>query len=222
MNKKIKQIREQNHKLYKQINEENDAILENMVCYIRGSNTSLYTQEMIIQDILDIILSAQERGENIKEVIGDDLKVFCDEVISVLPEKTIKQKTIEKLNIHCKTLAVLGVINIIFGLSKNFIISRNTNQPMSFDIEISAMIIVSFAIIIIASIYIVKKMVKHALDEKEINKKVFILTLTGIGGVLGLTSYIFPHTLFSIKLPLAIAIVLGLYLMHKLLNKIED
>jgi len=78
-----------------------------MICYLRSSNISNYDLEIVRQDLLEMVLSAQKRGENIQSVISGEYKSFCDDIITNLPSKTIKQKIIDYCNIVCCGLSVL-------------------------------------------------------------------------------------------------------------------
>lgn len=68
MNKKTKEILKANNEREELINEENDKVLTDMICYLRGSNISEYEQELVRADIIEMVLDAQERGENINSV----------------------------------------------------------------------------------------------------------------------------------------------------------
>jgi DNA-binding ferritin-like protein (Dps family) len=80
MNKQVKQLKRLNNKLEEQLNEENREAYTDIICYLRVANISEYNQEIIRQDLLEMVLSAQERGENIQTVIGEDYRTFCDGV----------------------------------------------------------------------------------------------------------------------------------------------
>ncbi|XOQ43919.1 MAG: hypothetical protein ACFWTN_05640 [Clostridium sp.] len=78
MNKQVKQLKRLNNKLEEQLNEKNREAYTDIICYLRVANISEYNQEIIRQDLLEMVLSAQERGENIQTVIGEDYRTFCD------------------------------------------------------------------------------------------------------------------------------------------------
>lgn len=92
MNKQTNELNRLNNELDKQLNAENDKVLTDIICYMRIANISEYNQEVIRQDLLEMVLSAQKRGENIQTVIGEDYKVFCDNIIASLPPQSIKEK----------------------------------------------------------------------------------------------------------------------------------
>ncbi|UNC93231.1 DUF1048 domain-containing protein [Candidatus Contubernalis alkaliaceticus] len=63
----------------------------------RTMNHSLL--EEITQDILDLFLESQSRGEEIQSVIGEDYKKFCDEIIS---ESALKMNPVSLMNFFIK------------------------------------------------------------------------------------------------------------------------
>lgn len=69
MNKKTKELLKANNKREELVNEENDEVLTDMICYLRASNVSEYDQELVRADLTEMILDAQERGEDIKKTI---------------------------------------------------------------------------------------------------------------------------------------------------------
>lgn len=82
MNKKWKQLNKKNTNQEKLITAENDKIYTPLIIYLRGSHIPEYEQERVRQDLINITLSAQERGESLAAVIGDDYQQFCDEIIA--------------------------------------------------------------------------------------------------------------------------------------------
>lgn len=64
MNSKTKKLNKQNNILDRQISKENQSIFTDMICYLRGSNISEYDIEVVRQDLTEMVLSAQKRGES--------------------------------------------------------------------------------------------------------------------------------------------------------------
>ena len=133
MNKKTKEILKANNEREELINEENDKVLTDMICYLRGSNISEYEQELVRADIIEMVLDAQERGENINSVFGGNYKEICDNIIAELPQKTTKQKVLEGVNIVFMCMWIVGAIlvvkQLIIGMAKeprNFVFTLST------------------------------------------------------------------------------------------------
>ena len=51
-----------------------------MICYLGVSGISKYNQELVRADLIEMILDAQDRGENIQQVMGKNYKQICDDI----------------------------------------------------------------------------------------------------------------------------------------------
>lgn len=223
MNKQTKELNRSNNELGKQIHAENKEALTDIVCYLRGANISEYHQEEIRQDLLEMILAAQERGENIQSVIGGDYKAFCDNIISSLPPKSMKEKTLEFLNILCWCLSLLGAINILLT-QETISLIRNlaTGKPLNFESSFTAGSIISIILIIAASIIIVNGFMKNSFTiGKKGNLSILKAFFIGaaIMALFELIAWLGKTTLFTMNIFYACAFVLALYVAHRILNE---
>jgi len=223
MNRKVKELNKRNNELDQKIEEKNDEVLTNMICYLRGADISAYHQELVRNDLLEMVLSAQERGEDIQTVIGGDYKEFCDDIIANLPPKTMKQKVVDFFDTICLCLVILGIINIVLAketseIIKNFI----TGAAIELDISVSLGDIISVCFIIVVSVMIVSYVTKNSFKESE-NKKSAVLkmVLLGIGfmAVFLLVHWFGRNVLFSVNIFVTLAAIVGLFLVHKILEK---
>ena len=103
MNKKAKKLNQQNNCLDRRILPENQEIFTNMICYLRGADISDYEIERVRQDLTEMVLSAQKRGEPITALFDGDYKQFCDDVIEALPPRTRWEKALDALDTMCWT-----------------------------------------------------------------------------------------------------------------------
>lgn len=104
-----------NNELDKKQSEENNAVMTDIVCYLRVSNISEHDQEVVRHDLLEMVLSAQERNEDIRTVFGEDYKSFCDEIIAVFPQKNKKAKILDCIDMIISCTAIIGAIDIIIS-----------------------------------------------------------------------------------------------------------
>lgn len=226
MSNKLEELSAINNKLDKQINAENQPLFTDMICYIRSANISSLNQEMVRHDLSEMILSAQNRGENIRDVIGEDFKEFCDEVISNLPPKTLKEKWIERLDSICLCVSILGTINIVFSLDFiNMVNNIISKQPLNYDIDVSVGMIVSIIVIISASVFIVDMITKNALKQESNSNRLKRAVTGGVIGVVLMAVFIITwklgkQILFSVNIFLAIIVIVGFFIAHKVLSKI--
>ena len=224
MNKQIKELNQINNTLDAQINVENYEAFTDIVCYLRGAAISEYHQEVIRQDLLEMILSAQERGENVQSVVGGDYKQFCDDIIASLPPKTLKERFLTFIDIFCFSLSLLWAINIIIA-SETIALIYNvlTGQPLDYQIAISVGSVIATALILVASIVIVEVLTKNPFKigkKQNVHKiKAFII---GAGAMILflLIAWFGKATLFTVNIFIACLITLMLYVIHRVLAKV--
>ncbi len=223
MNQKTRELNQSNNALDKQIQAENKEDFINMICYLRAANISAYHQELVRQDLTEMILSAQHRGENIHEVIGEDYREFCDNVISSLPPETVRQRVIDFFDTVCWCLSILGVINIIFSNETIPLFSHIiTGKPHDFLISISLGSVILIGVIIILAFTITTLILKHSFQTETATKH----RLKGFFFGAGMTSFFLliawlgRTTLFRVNIFIACAVVLTLFAAHKLLERI--
>lgn len=223
MNKKVKELNDLNNRLDAQINEENQEIFTDMICYLRGANISDYDQELVRRDLTEMVLSAQSRGENIHTVIGGDFKLFCDNVIANLPPKTAKEKLTDFFDIVCYCLSILGGIAIITAKETiAFIAALLTGNPLNFNISVSTGAVISMVAILAVSVFIVEAIMKNSFQITKIKNrgvKCFFIA-GGIMAVFLLIAWLGKRVLFTLNIFVALAIVFCLYLAHKFLAQI--
>lgn len=172
-----------------------------------------------------MVLSAQQRGETIREVIGKDYKGFCDNVIASLPPETRKQRTIDFFDTVCWCLSILGLINIVIS-SDTILLIRNTitGKPLDFSMAVSLGIVISIGIIILAAFIISSTILKNSFQIKQINGKHTKAFIFGAGLMLLflLIAWFGQKTLFTVNIFIACAVVLALYVAHKILERFSD
>lgn len=168
MNKKTKLLNRSNNELDHRLTAENDTVMIDMVCYLRASSLSEYDQERVRQDLLEMVLSAQERGDSIDTVIGGDYQSFCDSIIESLPQKSPRQKICGFLSIFFLCAAILGAINLVISKSFIFLIRDllSGNQP-DFAFPISAGSLITFGTIIAFSFFLVQYICKTSIRKKK-------------------------------------------------------
>jgi len=228
MNKKTKELNRINNSLDKQVNPENQEAFTDMICYLRGANISGYHQELVRHDLTEMVLSAQQRGENLRAVIGEDYQAFCDDVIASLPPATPKQKVIDFLDIACWSLSILGAINIVISnetitLIHDLIFGSFFGNPLNCSISVSIGGVVSIGIVITAAIIIVNVITRRAFQigkQKGNDRLKAGLVGCGLMAAFLLIARLGQTILFTINIVLACVIVLALYSAHKVLSQL--
>ncbi|WP_455542586.1 hypothetical protein [Intestinibacter sp.] len=165
MNKKTRNILKANNKREEMINKENDVILTDIICYLRGANISEYNQELVRADLIEMIIDGQERGENIEQVIGENYKEICDDIINEFPKKTLKEKILESISISFSCIWILGIIWLVMQSITAIVKHQDFNFILSVGDIVNAMLIIAIANIFVT--YICKTSLNKS-DKKSI------------------------------------------------------
>lgn len=156
MNRAANILRKKNNELDKKLSEKNIPIMTDMIVYLRVSNITDEQVEIVRQDLLDMVLTAQDRGDDISSIIGVDYQTFCDEILQSATPKTLKERVIEGLSIIFRSLYFLLAINVIVSPATRDLIKNLINkQPIDMRFPISVGLIMSIVIIVGASYLIV-------------------------------------------------------------------
>lgn len=223
MNKQTRELNRINNDLEKLLYLENNPAMTDIICYLRGANISEYNQEIIRQDLLEMVLSAQERNENIQTVIGTDYKTFCDDIIATFPPKSLKEKIIEFFDAVSLGLSFFCLVNIIMSdeiivLIHNLIVG----EPLNFEIAVTDGLIVSLLIIFVAAFSIVNLIMKKSFEIGSLfhNNTSTILIVLGSIPIFLMIAWFGRNTIFTINIFVALFFSLALYLTHRLLSRI--
>lgn len=218
---KTKELNRKNNLLDQQIWENNQEIYGNMICYIRGADISDHEVEMVRQDLIEMILSAQSRGEDISSLFHGDYKQFCDDVIDAIPPKTKKEKIVYTLDIVFLCLSILVGIHIF--ISKEFIgilKALFTHSAIDWTISVSLGSMISAVVITAASVIVVQRICKRSFVEKE-SRLWWIGGAIALGIVYVTALQLGRSVVFTIDLFAACAVGVLFFVIHKLLESMD-
>ncbi|HMM05557.1 MAG TPA: hypothetical protein PKD52_02670 [Clostridiales bacterium] len=230
MNKKTKELNRKNNELDQLIFPENKEATTNIVCYLRGANISEYDQEVVRNDLLEMIVAAQKRGEGVKDVIGTDEnseKTFCEEVIAALPPRTIWQRILYGIDLLLLCFAILAAINIVLSKTTfTLLADAITGKTLDFQLSITAGGLFSFGLIIVSAVFIVGLIMKTSLKKTAkppLRKSMRFLIggVVGVGmiGIFLLIAWFGRAELFTVNIFAACLFALLSYLLHLLISK---
>lgn len=86
---KLKKLQKENTLLEGRIDNSNNQTYTDMIVYLRGASISPYHQELIRNDIVNMLLEAQERQASLVSVFGEDRHDFINQVIKSTPKISI-------------------------------------------------------------------------------------------------------------------------------------
>lgn len=221
MNKKTKILNKENNRLDNEIKAENMDAFTDMIVYLRGSQLGEYEIEVVRNDLTNMVLEAQDRGESIESVVGGDYKEFCDNIIAALPKKSTKQKIIDFFDIFSFSFCILLVINLVFSPDVHRIVgSLFSGGVVDYSVSFTLSNIISILFISILSVLLVNFITKTAFSNVSKSKSLLIAGLFGafIMIVFFLIAFFGRITLFTTNVFLVLAIIVILYIIHFILN----
>lgn len=174
MNKLDKQIKA-NYSNMMKIDKGYQDLVTNIVCYLRGKLNSVDAEEAI-NDVNDILLGAQSRGEDIEVLVGD-YKEFCENIIDAYrgSDKWYSLKS------YFYDFGGISVYMLVFFIAVDILSSISTVKPLTLSnilnmkYTISLAPIISLIIALIFSIGVVKYICTHSGENENGNKKEAIM-----------------------------------------------
>ena len=110
---RTKQLMRENNAFERALSPEFNQVLTDMVVYLRSAPVSEYNQELVRRDIGRMFLDAQRRGDSPADVIGEDYRQFCDQVLAEVPRLTVREWVLDSLSTSLVCLGVWGVIWLV-------------------------------------------------------------------------------------------------------------
>lgn len=210
MNRHTKALLKENNELENKLGKEENDILTDIVVYIRGSKISEYDQEIVRRDITNMLIEGQERGQAVRDVIGDDYKAFCDAVIAEMPEMTAKERVLNAVQIALMCFGIILLIWFVFSLVRG-----------SFrEVYITLGDIVSGVVIILSAIGIVIAITKDVFNDEKLSGWKLFLVYFVISATCILPS-IFIRTIVLTVPSVAVLIIIALsFVGYKLIDYI--
>lgn len=114
---------EQNNNKREDLSEENLAVYENFLVYVRTDlRIDEHASEEVLMDLLDHLLEGQQYGKSAAEVFGSNPKAYADELIENLPHEKKRSSVLFAIS-QVAGLAgwfslTYGVINLLISLFK--------------------------------------------------------------------------------------------------------
>lgn len=188
-----------------------------MVVYIRAANISPYDQEKVRRDMTEIILDGEHRGAPIKDVIGEDYRLFCDDVIAEIPKLTGRTRILS----FCRDLFLLT--SMLLALWLFFQCVQQMIKPSTWPyVTLTAGNLIRGLLILALSTALVQAICKNAFrtDAGPKKKEAFLFFLLLFFAMLlcmGANVFI-TYPIASIHLLLALGGIALLFILYKILD----
>lgn len=220
-----KDLIKENNEKRELLNEENREDYEEMLSYTRLTSKSEQQTEEILMELLDHLLVAQEEGKTAKDIFGEDLKAYCDELISELPKETRKDQLIFLLYL---SLNLLGIVATFVGIANylTFRFFELGTETFDFYLGTGISIVVIDLILLAGFVYIVLLWINGSIFKKKPVKKwmeflqIWVLTMIYIGLTLLIFMFMPPFgNPVSVSYLAVVGVGLVLYLASVVMNK---
>lgn len=237
MDKAHENLRKKNNEFDKLLSKENSTIMTDIVAYLRVSNIKDSQIEEIRQDLLEMVINAQNRGEPITSVIPAEYKAFCDDIIKSAQLKSLRDKVFENVSILARGLAIMLGINIVLSkYTSNFLKRLFKGEPLDLYFPINVGLLLATVVIISAAYLIVVFIGKKSFrltelsteqkmqPKRKTNRKRFLWGCA-YGAVFSLlillTFKLGKHVLFSVNI-IYLLITIGLLIfLDRILTKLN-
>ena len=104
------ELKNRNNRRDRMLSMENKEWMTKIICYLRTRSVEEQRLEDIRQDITDMLLEAQDRGESADQVLGGNYQQFCDEIVDSLGEHEEDVKSKQNFGIFVAWLPWLGML----------------------------------------------------------------------------------------------------------------
>lgn len=217
MSKRTKQLLKENNELEKQINSTNTEILTDIIVYIRSANISVYKQEVVRRDIIQMIIDGENRGSSAADVIGGDYKNFCDSILNEIPKLSVKEKVLSSLRDTGLSIIVLTLIWLCFNVID--ILMGANSWPY---VTITLGNIISGMLIICTAFGLFTIFSKNSFNKDFLRSKKMFLILFSIVTICICANTFLNYKLFKIHMFIAVIGIMVLFIVYKIIdNKVD-
>ena len=217
MNKTTKQLLEENNRRGEQLTPENQKILVDIVAYLRGSSASTYQQELVHRDILDMLQEGEARGQTAAQVIGEDYQTFCDEILTELPKRNMKQHIVYALS--TVTLSAAGLLSIwlVFRLFE----APFQNRPFTPWLPMTLGQLLGGIMLIAYSYGLVEHICRNSFEDRDPSRLQVISFFVCIG-LFFIFCVSLQQIMFYLHAGIAALLIAVLFLIYKITDRMES
>ncbi|MGT2933602.1 hypothetical protein [Streptococcus catagoni] len=170
---KVKALQKENSTLEKELDKVYSDDYSNMIVYMRGTKINGFHQEEIRNDLINLLLEGQKRGESLEDVFGQDKQAFIDDVIASAPTMTATENFLSQLSLVLTLILNFSFIFIFGDLLTFFLEHLVKHNQVPLRMTITWLDLISMLVIIGVSIAIVKMIIKgtYILSDKVMRRR---------------------------------------------------
>ena len=210
---RTKQLMRENNAFERALSPEFNQVLTDMVVYLRSAPVSEYNQELVRRDIGRMFLDAQRRGDSPADVIGEDYRQFCDQVLAEVPRLTVRERVLDGLS---TSLVCLGVWGVIWLFNRGLLAVVRGGWP---DIPVTVGDLLATVLILAAAGYLFHAFSRAAFSNSYTGLffKVFLIL-----AALLLVGWVFDSRLGYLHFGIVLAGIVLCFVLGKVLEHLAD
>ena len=216
---RTKQLMRENNAFERALSPEFNQVLTDMVVYLRSAPVSEYNQELVRRDIGRMFLDAQRRGDSPADVIGEDYRQFCDQVLAEVPRLTVRERVLDSLSTSLVCLGAWGVIWLVNRGVRGLFLSDGTAAGSWPDIPVTVGDLLVTVLILAAAGYLFYSVSRSAFSASSTSLliKTFLLL-----AVLLLVNRVFDSRLGYLHFGIVLAGIALCFVLGKVLEHLAD
>ena len=216
---RTKQLMRENNAFERALSPEFNQVLTDMVVYLRSAPVSEYNQELVRRDIGRMFLDAQRRGDSPADVIGEDYRQFCDQVLAEVPRLTVRERVLDSLSTSLVCLGAWGVIWLVNRGVRGMFLSDGAITGGWPDIPVTVGDLLATVLILAAAGYLFYSVSRSAFSASSTSLliKTFLLL-----AVLLLVNRVFTESLVRLHFGVVLAGIVLCFALGKVLEHLAD
>ena len=216
---RTKQLMRENNAFERALSPEFNQVLTDMVVYLRSAPVSEYNQELVRRDIGRMFLDAQRRGDSPADVIGEDYRQFCDQVLAEVPRLTVRERVLDSLSTSLVCLGVWGVIWLVNRGVRGLFLSDGTAAGSWPDIPVTVGDLLVTVLILAAAGYLFHAFSRAAFSNSYTGLffKVFLIL-----AALLVVGWVFDSRLVYLHFGIVLAGIALCFVLGKVLEHLAD
>lgn len=168
-------MRKENNLEEKKLSKENNSILTDMVIYLKSYSLIEYDVEVMRKELIGMALEAQLRNEKLSEVIGDDYKKICNELMENARKQTKGGFILQSISTVVLCATILYIFEIFLGRTIVKIVTKGDFiMPITLGFAIYTVLTIIFAVTIY--MYVTRKSFELS-GEKSLKYKVLFVII---------------------------------------------
>ena len=217
MSKRVKEMLKENNELEQQLSDEGRKVLTDIVVYLRGVPVSMYEQEKVRRDIIQMLIDGEKRETSAREVIGEDYREFCDSIVAEIPHMSRKEKVLVFIRDTLPALIVLLVIWCAGRLAEVL-----AGVLPSFNCPVTLGKLVGGILLLAGAEGLITLLTKYAFESSRSFDRKWgaVLVIVFIAAVCA--NYLITYKVFRIHLGLAVVLTLEIFVAYRILDSNVD